>query len=35
MMVKDLESDDPEGIEGVMEEVMVQLARSVKDAQDR
>ena len=30
---KDLESDDPGGIEGVMEEFMVQLARAVKDAQ--
>ena len=30
---KDLESDDPGGIEGVTEEFMVQLARVVKDAQ--
>ena len=30
---KDAESDDPGGIEGVMEEFMVQLARAVKDAQ--
>ena len=30
---EDLESDDPGGIEGVMEEFMVQLARAVKDAQ--
>ena len=30
---KDPESDDPDGIEGVMEEFMVQLAREVKDAQ--
>ena len=30
---KDLVSDDPDGIEGVMEEFMVQLARAVKDAQ--
>ena len=30
---EDLESDDPDGIEGVMEEFMVQLARAVKDAQ--
>ena len=30
---EDLESEDPGGIEGVMEEFMVQLARSVKDAQ--
>ena len=30
---KDPESDDPGGIEGVMEEFMVQLARVVKDAQ--
>ena len=29
----DPESDDPDGIEGVMEEFMVQLARAVKDAQ--
>ena len=27
------ESDDPDGIEGVTEEFMVQLARAVKDAQ--
>ena len=27
------ESDNPNGIEGVMEEFMIQLARSVKDAQ--
>ena len=27
------ESDDPDGIEGVMEEFMIQLARAVKDAQ--
>ena len=30
---EDMESDDPGGIEGVMEEFMVQLARMVKDAQ--
>ena len=30
---EDPESDDPGGIEGVMEEFMVQLARVVKDAQ--
>ena len=30
---KDLESDDPDGIEGVMEEVMIWLARPVNDAQ--
>ena len=30
---EDLESDDPGGIEGVMEEFMVQLATAVKDAQ--
>ena len=30
---EDPESDDPDGIEGVMEEFMVQLARAVKDAQ--
>ena len=30
---KDPESDGPEGIEGVMEEFMVQLARAVKDTQ--
>ena len=30
---EDLESDDPDGIEGVMEEFMVPLARVVKDAQ--
>ena len=30
---KDLESDEPGGIEGVTEEFMVQLARAVKDAQ--
>ena len=30
---EDLESDDPGGIEGVMEEFMIQLARVVKDAQ--
>ena len=30
---KDLESDDPGGIEGVMEEIMVRLARVVKDDQ--
>ena len=30
---KDPESDDPGGIEGVMEEFMVQLARAVKDTQ--
>ena len=29
----DLESNDPNGIEGVMEKFMVQLARAVKDAQ--
>ena len=29
----DPESDDPNGIEGVTEEFMVQLARAVKDAQ--
>ena len=29
----DLESDNPNGIKGVMEEFMVQLARAVKDAQ--
>ena len=29
----DPESDDPNGLEGVMEEFMVQLARAVKDAQ--
>ena len=28
-----LESDDPNGLEGVMEEFMVQLTRAVKDAQ--
>ena len=31
--VEDSESDDPDGIEGVMEEFMVWLARAVKDAQ--
>ena len=30
---EDPESDDPGGIEGVMEEFMIQLARAVKDAQ--
>ena len=30
---EDLESDNPNGIKGVMEEFMVQLARAVKDAQ--
>ena len=30
---EELESDDPDGIEGVTEEFMVQLARAVKDAQ--
>ena len=30
---EDPESDDPDGIEGVMEEFMVQIARAVKDAQ--
>ena len=30
---EDPESDDPGGIEGVMEEFMVQLVRAVKDAQ--
>ena len=30
---EDLESDDPGGIEGVMEEFMIPLARVVKDAQ--
>ena len=30
---KDPESDDPNGLKGVMEEFMVQLARVVKDAQ--
>ena len=30
---EDLESDDPNGIEGVTKEFMVQLARAVKDAQ--
>ena len=30
---EDLESDDPNGIKGVTEEFMVQLARAVKDAQ--
>ena len=30
---EDPESDDPGGIEGVMEEFMIQLARVVKDAQ--
>ena len=30
---EDPESDDPDGIEGVTEEFMVQLARAVKDAQ--
>ena len=30
---EDPESNDPDGIEGVMEEFMVQLARAVKDAQ--
>ena len=30
---EDPESDDPDGLEGVMEEFMVQLARAVKDAQ--
>ena len=30
---EDLESDDPDGIKGVTDEFMVQLARAVKDAQ--
>ena len=30
---EDPESDDPGGIEGVIEEFMVQLTRAVKDAQ--
>ena len=30
---EELESNDPDGIEGVTEEFMVQLARAVKDAQ--
>ena len=30
---EDLESADPGGIKGVMEEFMIQLARVVKDAQ--
>ena len=30
---EDPESDNPDGIEGVMEDFMVQLARAVKDAQ--
>ena len=30
---EDPESDDPDGIEGVTEDFMVQLARAVKDAQ--
>ena len=30
---EDPESEDPDGIEGMMEEFMVQLARAVKDAQ--
>ena len=30
---EDPESDNPDGIEGVMEEFMVQLGRAVKDAQ--
>ena len=30
---KDLESNDPDGIKGVTEDFMVQLARAVKDAQ--
>ena len=30
---EDLESDDPDGIDGVNEEFMVRLARAVKDAQ--
>ena len=30
---KDPESDDPNGLEGVMEEFMVQLTRAVKDTQ--
>ena len=30
---EDPESDDPDGLEGVMEEFMVRLARAVKDAQ--
>ena len=30
---EELESNDPDGIEGVTEELMVQLARAVKDAQ--
>ena len=30
---EDLESNDPDGIEGVIEEFMVQLARAVKDTQ--
>ena len=29
---EDPESDDPDGIKGVTEEFMVQLARAVKDA---
>ena len=30
---EELESDDPDGIKGVMEEFMIRLARAVKDAQ--
>ena len=30
---EDLESDDPNGIDGVTEEFMIRLARAVKDAQ--
>ena len=30
---EDLKSDDPDGLEGVTEEFMVQLARAVKNAQ--
>ena len=30
---EDPESDDPEGIKGVMKDFMVQLARAMKDAQ--
>ena len=33
LMTEDPESDDPGGIEGVVEEFMVQLARVVKDSQ--
>ena len=32
---EDLESNDPGGIEGVMEEFMVQLDRVVKNARDK